>query len=60
MPSSDVITRKPGSDFYWLIVQTFAKLCIIMRNFSVIFGGAHASSKFGQPLKRKYPMSSKL
>ena len=24
MPSSDVTTRRPGSDFDWLIIQTFA------------------------------------
>ena len=30
MPSRDVTTRKPGSDFDWLIVRTFALLCLIM------------------------------
>ena len=34
MPSRDVNTQKPGSDFDWLIVQAITKLCIIMRNFS--------------------------
>ena len=33
MPCSDVTTQKPGRDFDWLIVETFAWLCIIMRNF---------------------------
>ena len=32
--SSDATTRKLGSDFGWLIVQSFALLCIFMSNFS--------------------------
>ena len=34
MPSSDVTAQKLGSDFDWLIVQTFAYLGLIMKNFS--------------------------
>ena len=33
-PSSDVTTRKLGSDFGWLIVQSFALLCIFISNCS--------------------------
>ena len=33
IPSSDVTTRKSGGDSDWLIVQTFAQLCIIMSVF---------------------------
>ena len=34
IPSGEVTTRKPSSDFDWLIVQTFALLWIVKRNFS--------------------------
>ena len=38
MPSSDVTTRKPGSDFDWLIVEILAGLSFDMQRIAYLGG----------------------